>query len=701
MKARCLETDSKGQKVPSTLPPVAALAAPFLLLSFLFLSAAPARARQEPQPDLMEMSVEELMAVEVATVVGASRFEQKVTEAPASVSIVSAEEIRKYGYRTLGDALSSVRGFYVTYDRNYSFIGVRGFNRPGDYNSRMLLLVDGHRINDNIFDTAPIGTEFPVDVDLIDRIEVVRGPGSSLYGTNAFFGVINIITRKPGDLDGVESAAAAGSFQTYNGRVSYGREYPGGLGVLISGSGMRSKGDDRLFYPEFALLNDGMAQNADRDRNYQLYGKFSLQDFTLTAAYASRTKQVPTASFGTIFNDARLRTTDEHGYLDLKYAHEFQDQTQLTARAFYDRYYYHGDYPFDLNNEDNTQLPENDPLVVLNKDKAWGTWWGGEAQVTRTLPGRNKVSLGTELRINSRQDQQNYDEEPRSFNLDDRRSSSIWALYLQDEIQLLDSLILSAGVRYDHYDTFGGTTNPRLALIYKPTEESAIKLLYGNAFRAPNAFELYYQDGGIAIEANPELKPEKIRTYELIYEQYFLEHFRSSVSGFYYKVRDLITSLPVDPDDPLSVTRYVNVDSIEARGVELELEAKWREGVEGKVSYTYQSAEDANTKAKLTNSPEHLAKVNLVLPLYRQSLFAGIEEQIQSTRRTLGGNRTSATYLTNLTLLSRELVPGLELSASVYNLFDDRYAHPGSPNHAQDSIEQDGRSFRVKLNYLF
>ena len=112
------------------------------------------------------------------------------------MTIVTAGEIKRYGYRTLADILRSVRGFFVTYDRNYDYVGVRGFGRPGDYNSRVLLLVDGHRINDNVYDTASIGTEFPVDVDLIDRMEIIPGPSSSLYGNNAFFGVINIITRK-------------------------------------------------------------------------------------------------------------------------------------------------------------------------------------------------------------------------------------------------------------------------------------------------------------------------------------------------------------------------------------------------------------------------------------------------------------------------------------------------------------------------
>jgi outer membrane receptor for ferrienterochelin and colicins len=681
----------------------AAFMALLVLFPFSLCHAESAAEGLEPKSDLMEMSVEQLMSVEVATVYGASKYEQKVTEAPASVSIVTRDEIRKYGYRTLADALRSVRGIYVTYDRNYNFIGIRGFNRPGDYNSRILLLVDGHRINDNIFDTAPIGTEFPVDVDLIDRIEVIRGPSSSLYGTNAFFGVINVITRQPSDLHGTELAGSAGSFGSYESRVSYGKEGGNGLSALLSGSIMHSDGPRRLYFQDFRQLNGGIAEHADADRGYKLYGKFSLQDFTLVGAYASRTKNVPTASFATVFNDTRFQTTDSHGFLDLKYHHDFDDRTQLTARAFYDHYYYHGDYPTDSEpaNFDTTLPPVAAPQVVLNRDLAWGTWWGGELQLTKTLPGRNKVSLGTEFRENSQQHQQNYDVDPYNLHLDDRRNSAIWALYLQDEIQLLDSLILSAGVRYDHYDSFGGTTNPRLALIYQPVEGTALKLLYGNAFRAPNAYELYYDDR-VNVFSNPDLKPEKIQTYELIYEQYFHEHYRSSLSGFYYRVKDLITSEPVDPLNPKdSPTRYVNVDSIDARGVELELEGKWQGGLEGRVSYTYQRAKDSGSDADLTNSPHHLAKLNLVVPLYQSLLFGGFEEQYQSSRLTVGGGRTGANYLSNLTLFSRGILPGLHLSASVYNLFATRNVDPGSPNQVQDTIAQDGRTFRLKLDYRF
>ena len=147
-----------------------------LAMAILLCGDHSAAQNPKPVPDLTEMSLEDLMEIEVDSVYGASKYLQKVTQAPASISIVTAEEIQKYGYRTLADVLRSVRGFYITYDRNYSYVGVRGFARPGDFNSRILVLVDGHRVNDNIFDQAFLGTDFPVDIDLIDRIEVIRGP---------------------------------------------------------------------------------------------------------------------------------------------------------------------------------------------------------------------------------------------------------------------------------------------------------------------------------------------------------------------------------------------------------------------------------------------------------------------------------------------------------------------------------------------
>ena len=137
------------------------------MLSLLpLLSSTRALAQDKPAtPNLFDKSLDDLMSIQIDTVYGASGFKQKVTEAPASVTIIASEEIQEHGYRTLADILRNVRGFYVSYDRNYSYVGVRGFGLPGQYNNAITLLVDGHRLNDDIYDGLLLGTDLPIDVD--------------------------------------------------------------------------------------------------------------------------------------------------------------------------------------------------------------------------------------------------------------------------------------------------------------------------------------------------------------------------------------------------------------------------------------------------------------------------------------------------------------------------------------------------------
>lgn len=642
-----------------------------------FVSAA-----AEDQADLTGLSLEELMEIKVDTVYGASKYLQKVTEAPSSVSIVTADDIKKYGYRTLANILRSLRSFHVTSDRNYSYVGVRGFGRTGDYNSRILVLIDGHRVNDNVYDSVAIEDSFILDIDLIDRIEVIRGPGSSLYGNNAFFAVVNIITKSGRDLKAVEASGSAGSFRTYNGRLSFGNSFENGLDVTASGSILDSKGQD-LFFKEFdtPATDNGVARGCDYDRNYSLFSRLSFQDFNLEGAYVSRTKGVPTASFGTDFNDPRNRTVDEQGYIDIKYDHIFKNDLRAVARLFYDTVAYDGDYVYS---------------GVVNKDFSKGEWWGGEIMLNKKLLEKHKLTVGTEYQVNLKQNQGNYDENPFKMILDDKRKSWRWAVYFQDEFAIFKNLLLNAGVRYDRYSTFGNTTNPRVALIYHPLEKTDFKLIYGTAFRAPNDFELYYS--AFPNKGNPDLRPEKIRTYELVCEQYLGDRFLLTISGFHNKVTDLIDS-EVDPDDGLLV--FKNINKAVAKGIELELDGKWENGMTGRISYTLQRVEDARTGNVLVNSPEHMVKLNITVPSVGEKIFTGLEEQYMSSRKTLAGKEADDVFVTNLTIFSQKLVKGLEVSASVYNVFDEKYGDPGSTEHVQDIIEQDGRSFRFKVTYRF
>jgi len=663
--------------------PVKAVVSQMLMLALGAALPMQAAADMHAPDDLTSLSIEELLAVEVYS---ASKFTQKTTEAPSSVTVISAADIGSYGYQTLADLLAGVRGLYVSYDRNYQYLGVRGFNRPGDYNSRILLMVDGYRLNDPVYDQASIGTEFPLDVDLIERVEIVRGPGSSIYGSNAFFAVVNVITRRGRDFDGAEISAEAASYRSGKGRLSYGKRHENGMELLLSATAADSGGQD-LFFPEYdaPATNNGIAANLDGDRYHNLFGKLSYAGYTLTGAFASRTKQVPTAAYGMVFNDPGAETTDAQGYADLGYYGQLGERWDITGHVFYGSYAFTGVYPFG-------------PPVVLNRDETEGRWGGAEVRLMGSFD-RHKLVLGGEYQDNFRQDQRNFDVAPYTLYLDDRRSSTREGVYLQDEITLAQGLLLNAGLRYDRYSTVGATSNPRLGFIWRPRESTALKLLYGTAFRAPNAFEQYYHDGNVTSKASPNLKPEEITSYEFVAEHELQHNFRLTASVYQNEISNLINQI-TDPADGLLV--FQNIGQVRTRGAEFEAERAWDDDKRLRASYAWQITRDQTTGAELENSPRQLAKLGYSQPAFDHALRAGAEFQYTGPRKTLVGATAGGYAVANLTLTSGKLASGLEFSASVYNLFDKRYADPARPEHAPiDAITQNGRNYRLKLGYGF
>ena len=628
---------------------------------------------------------------EIPSVFGSAKYEQKINEAPASVTIITAEQIKKYGYRQLSQILDSVPGMFMTNDRDYGYVGFRGFGRPGDYNTRVLLLVDSHRLNDATYDQAALGSETPIDVDVIERVEIIRGPASSLYGTNAFLGVINVITKKGRDIKGIELSAETSSYNSNRGRLTIGKKLQNGVEFLLSGNYYGSIGNRSLFYKEFdsPATNNGVADKKDHENYSNMLGKISYGDFSLQGGLSWRKKQIPTASFGTVFNDSRNGSVDQRGYLDLKYQHDFANEFTVKGRLYYDQYYYRGDYVYDY-------AGTGVPPFTLNQDHVNSEWVGGELTLIKRLLDRHKVTLGSEYREQFRTHQQNDDQNPPATYLNDKRHSNIWALYAQDEFSILDNLVLNVGVRHDQYSTFGGTTNPRAALIYN-LNSTTLKLLYGRAFRAPNPFEQYYVSA-TTFKTNPNLQPETITTYEAVVEQQFGQHIRGIASFYRNDISDLI-SQRLDPGDGRIF--FDNVDAVKAKGMELTVEGKWPTGLEGRVSYALQEARDTATDQILTNSPSNMAKLNLIVPLLQDKLFGGIETRYLSKRRTLAGNDTDAVFVTNLTLFSQRFVKGWEWSAQLSNIFNNKYADPGANDHVQDTIAQDGRTFWLKLKYRY
>jgi iron complex outermembrane receptor protein len=665
------------------------LTAALLVLSLLIsLGPCPLLAQDaQAHPNLMDMSLEDLMKVEIDSVYGASGYKQKVTEAPASITIITADEIQRYGYQTLADVLRNVPGFYVTYDRNYSYLGIRGFSRPGDYNSRILLLVDGHRTNDNIFGEALIGPEFPLDIDLIDRVEVIRGPNSSLYVASAFLGVINIITKPVSKQNNLTASADVASYGTYKSRLTYGHQFSDGLELLVSGTDYNSTGQN-LFFPEFdsPATNYGMADNSDYEESHQFFTNLTYGDFCLEGVYGSREKGIPTGSFGDVFNDNRARTVDARGWLDLAYDHRFGSDWGFMSRIYYDNYHYDGIYP-------SASVP--DGSTILNKDISNGIWWGAQFAVSKQLFNNQTLVIGSEYQDNIQQYQTNYNEQPYFLYFNSRPSSNLWAVYAQDEIGLGHNVTLDVGLRHDQYSTFGGTTNPRAGLIYQPFEKTTVKLLYGQSFRAPNAYELYY--AGYGEEGNLHLRPETVKTTELVLEQYFHGGVRMLISGYFYPVRNLISQ---STDATNGDIVYINSERVDMRGVEISLKKQWRSGMEVGTAFSLQDANQVGSQTPLNNSPRVLSQNNVSVPLFRRRLFASAAVDYVSRRLTTAGNYAGAYVLPDVTLLSNSS-KRWEISASLYNAFNQKYADPGSIGDPEDVIIQNGRNFRLKFTYRF
>lgn len=641
------------------------------------------------EAQLMEMSLEALMNIPVRA---ASGFEQQTSEAPSSVTILTRNDLQAFGHWTLADALSSVAGFYTSYDRTYHSLGVRGFNRPGDYNTRTLVLINGIRVNDPIYNTGRIGMDFPLDLDLIERIEVVRGPSSSLYGSSAFFAVINVVTREAKNIAPAEVAAAAGSYDAFSGRFSMAQGFGNKGSILVSGSLLNSAGND-LYFPLYdsPASHGGVAEDVDGEHVGSLFLQARYSGLTLQAVYMDRTKGLSTANYGTIFNDPDGENRDKETLVDLSWEGELADSWQGMLRGGYQRYEYGGTWPYDY------AEPGQPPDRTLGEDIAISDAIGTEVRISTEIIPRNRITAGSEIRHTFRLDQQYVDSGETVFDSSEEQTD--FGLYMLDELRLCPWALANLGLRYDKQEPYGDSDlSPRTALILSPARDSTLKLIYGEAFRTPNAYERFYDDNGASMKSNPDLAPESIRTYELVWEQLVTEWFQLNTSLYQYEIQDLITQ-STDPADGL--LQYQNIDSVEAQGFEIEGRLDLPAELKVRTSYAYCQAKDASTDERLSNSPEHMAKLNLTAPVFARNVTFGPELQYVSERVTASGEELGSVILINATLLARQLKGGFDLALSVYNIFDESYSVPVGEEILGGSVQQDGRTFRVKVTKRF
>ena len=361
-------------------------------------------------------------------------------------------------------------------------------------------------------------------------------------------------------------------------------------------------------------------------------------------------------------------------------------------RVAYDYYGYEGDFFYDY--ADYETDPNADPWIVKNYDGTTAHWMTANLQWSGNLGARHRLVTGGEFRYHIERYQTNRDLGDAAWTyFESDEPGSEFAVFAQDEFTLTDWARLNAGIRHDRYTRFE-STNPRLALIVSPRERTTLKAIYGTAFRAPNAYEMFYGDG-VWQGGNPDLMPEEMETLEFVAEQRFGSRLTAVASYFDYHLDDMIYQ-SVDTNDVLV---FVNGAPVQAKGIELALDARMWSGINGRLSYSRADAESEADGTRLVNSPEHIYKANVVFPLRQTDSTLGLEYQYLSERTTLLGGTADAHGLVNASLRHSFGMSGVTAMASVFNVFDEEYGDPGFNEHLQELLPREGRVLRLEVGH--
>jgi outer membrane cobalamin receptor len=648
------------------------------------------------------------------SVIAASRRSQSVDDAPSSVSLISRNEITGLAYPTLAEALKGRPGVYFSDDRAYVGIGIRGLGRLGSYGNRVLVLQDGMATNDNWIGSAYVGYDAMTDLGDVERVELVRGPGSVVYGTSAFSGVVNVVTRGV-TRDSVETAVDTSYANVARARTRADLVLGRSATLWTSVSAATSQGFD-YFIPEYANVtppqgSPGVARGVDGFQAATMRGRLEWKWFTASWFLHNHDKQYPGAQFETIFGDPRSEQRDTRGFIELKAEPTISPSLTFLSRAYLNRYTFSGQYPHEASKGG------------FEVDTFHGHWAGVEERFSYHLTPRTTLAVGGEVQWHFDVSQATHTNE--GYVLYDVGGGSkpftVAASYISLDGEITPRTHVSLGTRLDHYSTFGNSANPRLAIMVKPWNSGNFKFIAGRAFRAPSVYELYYNDGGETQVANPLLKPEVIYSAEVEYSHRITPTVVATLSGWENTVHGLIdaqtTALPGYP------AQFVNTAfPIVVIGSDASIRRDWRQGWMVEANYGLehaaflksQSVSDLVTLAQTTerqhvsNVPAQNIAVRAFAPILERRLLLGTRWTFIDRRWTrydpnsgVEQRLTNAAILWDITISGTEDRSGIGYYAGVYNLFDWHYALPVGFEFKQTTMAQLGRSVVAGLSWHY
>ncbi len=686
---------------------------------------------------------------QVEEVEAASRTAEAVEDAPSSVTVIPGAELRAMGYPTIAEALRGVRGVYISDDRFYPTVGFRGFSRMGDYGNRVLVLLNGQPTNDNWGFFSFTGYDARVDLDDVERIEIVRGPGSVLYGTGAVSGVINVVTRGRDTPTGVGASASTVEGNIARARVTGAVRINNNAGLWTSVSGATSPGRDFEF-PELATPAnpmtgdpgfDGRSRGADGFDALTVQGRGWAGAFTAQWMLNTRTKHVPNGVAFTAVGDDRTYNSDTRGVFELRFDPRLSERVQLFSRLALNHY----------NFTQQAVFPVDSGITPFHRERFVGTWGVAEARLSLTLSRVLRLMVGVEGQVHFQAQQrgESYGTGCTAMNSDacapqlylpggaaystttfDEHPFQILAGYALADITPTPRVRISAGVRYDEYffsERSFGAFSPRLAVILRPYEGGNLKVMAGRAFRAPGIYEQYYNDNFASLapqryNGNPGLTPETMWSGEVEFSHRFSTTWTATVAGFanYYDNFVVVGSTTPQPtmDNPMPdpVGQYQNSSDapVLTVGGEAEVRREWRQGWMLSASYSYQhsaylEANGANNLRNVPNSPEHLASLRGAMPILGRALMLATRmsfegprwDSNEATALPVAQGRTDAAFIWDVVFSGQEQRAGLRYALGLYNALDWRYNVPVASFFAVRSVPQNGRTLLLSLGVNF
>jgi outer membrane cobalamin receptor len=602
---------------------------------------------------------------------------QTLQEAPANVTIVTQTDIRRYGYRTLDDCLNAVRGFYTSYDRIYHYVGVSGFSFPGDYNTRFLVMLNGHPLTSGVYNSnGAFGQDFGLDLDLVERIEVIRGPTSALYGSNGILANINIVTRSPVDAEHARITTETGSYGERKASASASVYLGRGVNMLVAAS-VFNNGGSSLRFPG----QDGPVDGVDGEKGYHSFLNLVWHNWSVSAFFNNRVKQPPVPwGAEAVFYHRGESVRDARNFLNATRSGDLAGG-RLRWQVYFDQYKY----------DDRFDYPRDEGGFTDVRSTARGESVGTQLSWQRSLR-LGELTLGGVANGDVRNLQQDHDAFPEVLYSPAIRHPDITGgLFAQQQWQVSPAFTVYGGLRLDGSRNFGASLSPRLAVVWQASPRSTWKAVYGRPFRNPSAFESYYTDGGKAFLANPDLRSETAQTLELSFERKLLSALSMTAAVYGDRLENPIQA--VFRDD--GVTLYENTGRFNSQGIQLELNGTLGSWLETNASWTFQRARQSATADAIT--PRHIGKFRAATPLFGRRVWLSASLQGLSARQTLSQAWLRPVALADATFSTSRLHPNFDLLAGVRNLAGWRYSDP--VGLGVDQMAQNGRSWFVKLIY--